>query len=37
MILANMDELNEVGVNSSTEVKFENTINRLTAVANPRQ
>ncbi|GHV44895.1 CRISPR type III-associated RAMP protein Csm3 [Synergistales bacterium] len=33
---ANRDELKELGV-SETEVKFENTINRATSVANPRQ
>lgn len=32
-----MEELQEVGVYSATEVKYENTINRLTAVANPQQ
>lgn len=32
-----MDSLREIGVNSATEVKFENTINRMTAIANPRQ
>ena len=32
-----MDKLKELGLHSATEVKFENTINRLTAVANPRQ
>lgn len=34
-----MDEesLRKKGVEISTEIKFENTINRLTAVANPRQ
>jgi len=37
MILTNMEDLNEVGLHSATEIKFENTINRLTAVANPRQ
>lgn len=36
MFLANRKELDEIGV-PTTEVKFENTINRLTAVANPRQ
>lgn len=36
MFLANKEELTEIGV-PTTEVKFENTINRLTAVANPRQ
>lgn len=33
----NTEELKEKGVRSYTEVKFENTINRFTAVANPRQ
>lgn len=37
MILSNADELRNKGLNSLTEVKFENTINRATAVANPRQ
>lgn len=37
MILANIDELNNKGIQGRTEIKFENTINRLTAVANPRQ
>ncbi len=36
MFLKNRDELKRVGI-PYTEVKFENTINRLTAVANPRQ
>ncbi|MCR5811204.1 MAG: type III-A CRISPR-associated RAMP protein Csm3 [Lachnospiraceae bacterium] len=36
MFLKNSDELKRIGV-PVTEVKFENTINRLTAVANPRQ
>ena len=36
MFLANKAELDEIGI-PLTEVKFENTINRLTAVANPRQ
>ena len=36
MFLINKDYLTEIGV-PTTEVKFENTINRLTAVANPRQ
>lgn len=35
-ILSNADELKNIGV-SSTEIKVENTINRITAVANPRQ
>lgn len=34
---ASMAELREVGLYSATEVKFENAINRMTAVANPRQ
>ena len=37
MVLANEDELRKRGLQSMTEVKFENTINRATAVANPRQ
>lgn len=37
MQLINKSELREYGLQSSTEVKFENTINRATAVANPRQ
>lgn len=37
MALANEDELRKRGLQSMTEVKFENTINRATAVANPRQ
>ncbi len=37
MLLSNMDELRDQGLHSATEVKFENNINRLTAVANPRQ
>lgn len=37
MQLANEQELREAGLQSLTEVKFENTINRATAVANPRQ
>ena len=36
-ILTNGGELLERGADSYTEVKFENTINRVTAVANPRQ
>lgn len=35
--LSNIDYLKSVGVDNPTEVKFENTINRLTGVANPRQ
>ncbi len=37
MFLLNYGELRQRGLTSATEVKFENTINRLTAVANPRQ
>lgn len=37
MILNNAEDLRKQGLNSMTEVKFENTISRLTAVANPRQ
>lgn len=37
MILENADDLHHQGIQSLTEVKFENTINRVTAVANPRQ
>ena len=37
MIMANSKELRNSGLQSMTEVKFENTINRATAVANPRQ
>ena len=33
----NVEELQSFGIHGATEVKFENTINRLTAVANPRQ
>lgn len=33
----NVEELQEKGVRSYTEVKFENSIDRFTAVANPRQ
>lgn len=37
MILSNDKDLRNKGLNSLTEVKFENTINRATAAANPRQ
>lgn len=37
MFLANEKELREEGLQSMTEIKFENSINRATAVANPRQ
>ena len=36
-VLANENEIKERGAQRSTEVKFENYINRLTAVATPRQ
>lgn len=36
-VLSNEGWLYEHGVRTLTEVKFENTINRITAVANPRQ
>lgn len=35
--LSNLEEMKERGIKTVTEVKFENTINRFTAVANPRQ
>lgn len=34
---SSMQELQEIGLYTAAEVKFENSINRLTAVANPRQ
>ena len=37
MFLMNEDEIRDAGLQSMTEVKFENSINRATAVANPRQ
>lgn len=37
MVMYNYDELKNAGASARTEIKFENTINRLTAVANPRQ
>lgn len=37
MFLLNYRDLRQHGLSSATEVKFENTINRLTSVANPRQ
>lgn len=37
MFLLNEEELRQQGLQSLTEVKFENSINRATAVANPRQ
>lgn len=36
-VLSNFDELKKMSIDNPTEVKFENTINRLTGVANPRQ
>lgn len=35
--LSNLDEIKEMGAVRATEVKFENAIDRITAVANPRQ
>ena len=37
MVLQNMEDLRQIGIYSATEIKSENTINRLTAVATPRQ
>lgn len=37
MILSNADDLKRHGLTSLTEIKFENSIKRTTAVANPRQ
>ena len=37
MVLSNKNDLQAQGIIDPTEIKFENTINRLTAVANPRQ
>lgn len=37
MVLRNKEQLHKQGVLSVTEVKFENSIKRQTAVANPRQ
>lgn len=37
MIMKNWDELKKLGLQSQTEAKFENTISRMTAEANPRQ
>ena len=37
MIMSNWEKLQKKEVQSMTEVKFENSINRQTAVANPRQ
>ncbi len=37
MHIINLDDLKGKGIYNPTEVKFENTINRLSGVANPRQ
>lgn len=37
MVMVNDQELRDQGLQSITEIKFENTINRVTAVAMPRQ
>ncbi len=37
MFMNNSEELASLGINTPTEIKFENNINRLSAVANPRQ
>ena len=37
MVLNNEQELRDAGLQSMTEVKFENSISRATAIANPRQ
>lgn len=37
MFLSNWEELKRLGLTSETEIKFENSIKRTTAVANPRQ
>ena len=37
MVLSNAEDLRKKGIQNLTEVKFENSINRMTAVANPRQ
>lgn len=38
MVISNMDELRkDFNIYNPTEIKFENTINRLSGVANPRQ
>lgn len=37
MFLSNLDELKRAGLTGATEVKFENSISRMTAIANPRQ
>ena len=37
MFLSNLEELKNLGLTGATEVKFENSISRTTAVAKPRQ
>lgn len=37
MVMNNAEELHEKGIQSLSEIKFENSIHRVTAVANPRQ
>lgn len=37
MPISNMDELKEKNIYTPTETKFENSISRLSSVANPRQ
>lgn len=37
MYLINYDEIKKSGLNDPTEIKYENTINRFTSIANPRQ
>ncbi len=37
MVMNNWEELKKKGLQSPTEAKFENTINRMTSEANPRQ
>lgn len=37
MVMSNWEDLKKQGLTSSTEIKFENSIKRTTAVANPRQ
>ncbi len=36
-ILSNMEAFREIGIHGATEIKVENSINRLSAIANPRQ
>lgn len=37
MVMSNWDDLKKLGLRTKTEIKFENSINRVTSVANPRQ